>query len=82
MLTGRLLDLPMPDVQIQMQAKDGASSRTLDLTTTRRGGTFRYAYRFKRAATGRALLMRVLVDSPVYPFAQAASRPALVRVPR
>ncbi|HEX8121219.1 MAG TPA: hypothetical protein VF549_08135 [Solirubrobacteraceae bacterium] len=81
-MTGRLRYLPRPGVQIQIQALDGRRWRTFDTTTTRRGGRFRFGYRFKVTATGRAFQLRVVVASPIYPFARGASRRVRVQVPR
>jgi hypothetical protein len=81
-LTGRLKHLPRRGVQIQVQALDGRRWRTFDTTSTRRGGLFRFGYRFKPPAAGRTFHLRVLVNSPIYPFARGASRAARVRVPR
>ena len=80
-MTGRLRHLPRAGVQIQMQALDGRRWRTFDTTMTKRGGRFRYGYRFKPAAAGRTFHLRVLVASPLYPFARGASRPSRIRVP-
>jgi hypothetical protein len=80
-MTGRLRHLPRAGVQIQVQALDGRIWRTFDTTTTRRGGLYRFGYRFKPAAAGRIFYLRVLVDSPIYPFARGASRAARIRVP-
>jgi hypothetical protein len=81
-MTGRLKHLPRRGVQIQVQALDGRRWRTFDTTTTRGGGRFRFGYRFKPAAAGRTFHLRVLVDSPIYPFARGASRAGRMRVPR
>jgi hypothetical protein len=81
-MTGRLRHLPRAGVQIQMQALDGRRWRTFDTTTTKRGGRFRYGYRFKPTAAGRSFQLRVVVASPIYPFARGASRPTRIRVPR
>ena len=72
-LTGRLQHLPRAGVLVQIQALDGRKWRTFDTTKTRADGTFRYAYRFKAPARGRRFALRVLVDSPVYPFAPGPS---------
>ena len=80
-MRGRLRDLGRPGVQIQMQALDGRVWRTFDTTTTRRAGVFRFGYRFKPTAAGRTFQLRVLVDSPIYPFARAASPAVRIRVP-
>jgi hypothetical protein len=80
-MTGHLLHLPRAGVQIQVQALDGRRWRTFDTTTTRRGGRFRYGYRFKPTAAGRRFSLRVLVASPVYPFARGVSRASRIRVP-
>jgi len=80
-MTGRLRHLPRAGVQIQVQALDGRRWRTFDTTTTKRGGRFRYGYRFKPTAAGRTFSLRVLVASPIYPFARATSRPTRIRVP-
>lgn len=79
-LRGRLRHGPQAGVLVQVQALDGRRWRTFDTTKTRRDGSFRYAYRFKPTAGGRTFALRVLVDSPTYPFAAAASRPVSVRV--
>lgn len=79
-MTDRLMHLPRGG-QIQVQALDGRRWRTFDTTTTRRGGRFRFGYRFKPPAAGRTFRLRVLVDSPVYPFARGASRAARIGVP-
>ena len=81
-MLGRLRYLGRPGVQIQVQALDGRRWRTFDTTTTRRGGRFRYGYRFKPTATGRRFGLRVVVSSPIYPFARGASRAVFIRVPR
>lgn len=80
-MTGRLKHLPRRGVQIQVQALDGRRWRTFDTTTTRRNGRFRFGYRFKLPAAGRAFHLRVIVDSPIYPFLRGASRPIRIRVP-
>ena len=81
-MRGRLRDRGRQGVQIQMQALDGRVWRTFDTTTTRRAGVFRFGYRFKPTAAGRTFHLRVLVDSPIYPFDRGASRSVRVRVPR
>lgn len=80
-LTGALRHLPRAGVQIQVQALDGRRWRTFDTTTTKPGGRFRFGYRFKPPAAGRTFLLRVLVASPIYPFARGASHAARIRVP-
>jgi hypothetical protein len=81
-LTGRLQYLRRAGVKLEVQALDGRRWRTFDTTTTKKGGTYKYGYRFKRSAAGRRFALRVLVDSPLYPFARAASKAATVRVTR
>lgn len=79
-LTGRLLHAPKAGVLIQIQAADGRRWRTFDTVRTRRGGVYRYSYRFKPTARGRTFALRVFVDSAVYPFAPQPSKAATVRV--
>ncbi|HEX8082662.1 MAG TPA: carboxypeptidase-like regulatory domain-containing protein [Solirubrobacteraceae bacterium] len=81
-LTGALRFLPRAGIQIEVQALDGRRWRTFDTTRTRRGGVFRYGYRFKAPAAGRVFHLRALVASPIYPFARGASAAVRVRVPR
>lgn len=80
-LSGRLVHAPQRGVQIEVQALDGRRWRTFDTTTTDSRGQFSYGYRFKPTAAGRTFYLRVLVRSPVYPFAPGASRAVRVRVP-
>ena len=81
-LTGRLVHAPQRAVRLEVQALDGRRWRTFDTTTTRSRGRFSYGYRFKPTAAGRTFYLRVLVRSPVYPFAAGASRAVRIRVPR
>jgi hypothetical protein len=81
-MTGRLRHLPRSGVQIQIQALDGRRWRTFDTTTTKRSGVFMYGYRFKALSAGRAFDLRVIVKSPLYPFARGVSPAVRVRVPR
>ncbi len=81
-MSGRLRYLPRAGVEFQMQALDGRRWHTFDTTTTKRGGRFRYGYRFKPSAAGRSFQLRVLVASPIYPFAKGTSRPTRIRVAR
>lgn len=81
-LIGRLKHLPQRGVMLQVQALDGRRWRTFDTVKTKAGGRYRYGYRFKPTAAGRTFGMRVLVDSPAYPFAANASRAVNVRVGR
>ncbi len=81
-LTGHLSHLGRAGIKLEVQALDGHRWRTFDTTTTRKGGSFRYGYKFKPTAAGRRFALRVLVASPVYPFAHGASRAAWVRVKR
>ncbi len=80
-LTGALTHLPRAGIKLEVQARDGRRWRTFDTTTTTRGGRYRFGYRFKPTAAGRRFHLRVLVDSPLYPFARGSSRPAAIRVP-
>lgn len=81
-LTGSLLQSRRAGIKLEIQALDGKRWRTFDTTTTTKGGAYRYGYRFKGTAAGRRFGLRVLVDSPLYPFARAASKPVTVRVTR
>jgi len=81
-LTGRLRHLPRSGVELKIQARDDRRWRTFDTTRTRRGGRYRFGYRFKAAAAGRRFALRVLVSTPTYPFAQGASPARRIRVPR
>ncbi len=79
-MRGRLKHLPRGGVLIQVQALDGRRWRTFDTTMTKAAGRFRYGYRFKPTAAGRAFWLRVLASSPVYPFATGVSPPRRVIV--
>lgn len=81
LFTGRLKHLPRPGVQLEVQARDGRRWRTFDTTRTRGGGGFRFAYRFKRPATGLRFAFRVVASSPTYPFARGVSPTRTIRVP-
>lgn len=82
-VTGRLLRLGRPGVQVNIQARDGRTWRTIGQTRTRgRAGRFTWRYRFRRTAAGRTVRLRARVNSPVYPFAAGASRSVRVRVRR
>jgi hypothetical protein len=79
-LAGRLLYAARAGIRLEVQALDGRRWRTFDTTTTGPHGRFRYGYRFKTTAAGRRFYLRVLVRSPVYPFAQGTSRAVRVDV--
>jgi hypothetical protein len=81
-LTGHLEHLRRAGIKLEVQALDGKRWRTFDTTKTTKNGSFRYGYRFKRTAAGRRFALRVLVDSPTYPFARGASKAVTVRVTR
>jgi len=77
---------PAPPAAQRRRAQDPGARRpalrTFDTTRTRRGGRYRFGYRFKAAAAGRRFALRVLVSTPTYPFAQGASPARRIRVPR
>lgn len=79
---GRLRNIRQEGVELQVQALDGKTWRTFDTTTTNKGGRFAYEYRFGEAAAGRIFYFRVVVKSPVYPFAPGASNHRKVKVTR
>lgn len=79
-LTGALTQLRQAGVQLEIQALDGARWRTFDTTTTTTGGRYQYGYRWKPTASGRSFSLRVLVRSPLYPFAKGTSRVIRVHV--
>jgi hypothetical protein len=79
-LTGRLQLLGREGIEVKIQPRDGRVWHTFGTVKTTRGGKFRWTYRFKRSAAGRTFAFRARVDSPLYPFAAANSKPILVRV--
>lgn len=79
-VSGRLLQLPRPGIQVTVQARDRGVWRSIGQARTHGDGTFTWPYRFKRTAAGRTFALRALVDSPIYPFARGHSPSVRVRV--
>jgi hypothetical protein len=82
-LSGKLRYQGRSGLKVTIQALDGKTWRTIGETTTRKGGTYKWAYRFKnRASAGRTFYFRARVNDPRYPFAGGTSKATKVRVTR
>ncbi len=79
-ITGRLTLLGREGIEVKIQGRNGRRWQTIGDARTARRGTFRWSYRFSRAAAGRTFAFRVRVSSPIYPFATSTSRTLVVRV--
>ncbi|MGH2802211.1 MAG: carboxypeptidase-like regulatory domain-containing protein [Thermoleophilaceae bacterium] len=66
---------------VELQARRGRRWQTFGTTNTRRGGRFRYSYRFTRTLGVQVYRLRARVPRQRgYPFAPGGSRPVRVRV--
>lgn len=81
-LRGALLAAPkLAGVIVEMQARVGRSWQIFAVASTRRGGSFSYAYRFTHTTSLQHYALRAVVPAQLgYPFAGGSSTAVILRV--